>query len=119
MMQDMYRWYMDNMFGYHVQEYHRYAEREHKRKQRSSKTTTVRSDMDLPGFQDKLDFFKLRTSKVWHEKPGAGGKFQNVAMPMIMNTLDLGIIIAPAPWITPKMRSAAFARQAYEIERLS
>ncbi len=119
MMQDMYHWYLENMFGYHVQEYHFYAERELKRKQRSVKKTTIRSDMDLPGFQDRLDYFKLRTSKVWHEKPGAGGKFQNVAMPMIMNSLDLAIMIAPLPWITQKMRVAAFSRQAYEIDRLS
>ncbi len=119
MLQDMYQWYIENMFGHHVQEYHRYAEREHKRKQRSSKKTTVRSDMGLLSLQDRFDYFKLRTSKVWHEKPGAGGKFQNVAMPMIMNTLDQAIIITPLPWITPKMRSAAFARQAYEIDRLS
>ena len=119
MMQDMYHWYLENMFGYHVQEYHPYAEREHKRKQRSTKKTTVRSDMDLLGFQDRLDFLKLRMSTPWHVTPGAGGKFQNVAMPMIMNTLDQAVIIAPLPFITPKMRSAAFARQVYEIERLS
>ncbi len=119
MLQDMYHWYMDNLFGHHVQQYHRHAEREHKRKQRGSKKTTVRSNMGLSVFQDRLDYFKLRTSTVWHEKPGAGGKFQNIAMPMIMNTLDQAIIIAPIPFITPKMRSAAVARQAYEFDRLS
>ena len=119
MMQEMYHWYMDNMFGYHVQEYHRYAEREHKRKQRSSKKTTIRSDMGIPSFQDRLDYLQLRMSTPWHVTPGAGGKFQNVAIPMIMNTLDQAIIIAPVPFITPKMRTAALARQAYELQRLS
>ncbi len=119
MFEEMYHWYMDNIFGHHVQEYHPYAEREHKRKQRRSKKTTVRSNMGVPLLQDRFDFFKLRTSKVWHEKPGAGGKFENVAMPMMMNSLDMAIIIAPLPWITKKMRVAAFSRQAYEYDRLS
>lgn len=116
MMREMYDWYMENLGDYHLKEYHKFAEKESKKKQRNSKTTRNSSSMVVRSVQDYHDLGINALYTVWNRSPGSGGKWENVAVPFMMNTVDNFIILNPL--LPPKMRAAAAMRQFHEWNRL-
>ena len=112
MLKEMYDWYMDNLFGIHEKEARAYRKKQNRKADRRRDSMALRSSTDHVFTIDDLKQRMEYARYVMWKKPGRS-KWERIGKPVVMNMFDQAIILNP--FLPPKMRAAAIARQLDEF----
>jgi hypothetical protein len=112
MMQEMYEWYMDNLFPEHRRQAIKHAEKDGRdRKKRLAKGGAQRqASVDITD-RERLDYMSRVMSQPWGHSGNKSGltKWERIGAPLTASVVDWALIINP--YTPPRMKWQSVQRQ--------
>ena len=106
MMQEMYEWYMDNLFPEHRRQAIKHAEKDGRdRKKRLAQGPiqgSPRTGMNM--FERKM--LEIQSGTFRYNPDKSRSKWERIGSPMVASWIDWGVIIEPTGWADPYRRRA-------------
>jgi hypothetical protein len=106
MMQEMYEWYMDNLFPEHRRQAIKHAEKDGRdRKKRLAQGPSPGTSMDPTLWVDYVPT-TVNMTRMYVEMNRYRGrsKWERIGSPFVASTVDWAIIADPTGWVDPKRR---------------
>jgi len=106
MMQEMYEWYMENMYPEHRRQAIKHAEKDGRdRKKRLAQGPTQGSSRGgLNIFERKA--LEIESGTFSYNPDTSRSKWERIGSPMVASWIDWGVIIEPTGWADPYRRRA-------------
>jgi len=110
MMQEMYEWYMDNLFPEHRRQAIKHAEKDARdRTKRLAKRGSRQGSPEMMTVEERYQYLMdHRMSRLISRSSGSGlSKWDRIGAPLVASTIDWAIIInpiGPGGWQDPKGR---------------
>lgn len=112
MMQEMYEWYMEHMFGIHEKKARSYRTKQNRKASRRRDSMAVRTTENFVFSLDDVNQRLADARYVMWKKPGRS-KWERIGAPLVANTFDMAVILNP--FVSHRMRAAALGRQIDEF----
>lgn len=112
MMQEMYEWYMDNLFPEHRRQAIKHAEKDGRdRKKRLAKGGAEKSAVTFSGMteQEMLDFGYRMLTRGFDGNYSGRSKWERIGSPLTASVVDWALIINP--YTPPRMKWQSVRRQ--------
>ena len=108
MMQEMYEWYMDNLFPEHRRQAIKHAEKDGRdRKKRLAKGGAERHAVSFSGMTEQ-DMFRMVT-RAYDRNYSGRSKWERIGSPLTASVVDWALIINP--YTPPRMKWQSVRRQ--------
>ena len=120
MMQEMYEWYMDNLFPEHKRQAIKHAEKDSRdRKKRLAKGGSRQGLLELTTMEERYQYLMdHRMSRLISRSSGSGlSKWDRIGSPLFASTVDWALIINP--YTPPKSKWRAVSRQYERYQEYS
>ena len=118
MMQEMYDWYMENLFGEHYKIAVKHAEKDGRdRKKRIAKGGSQKSAPVSTSLMMDAEWVKSRMFSQYDGNYSGRSKWERIGSPLTASVVDWGLIINP--YTPPRMKWKAISRQYDRYEELS
>jgi len=110
MMQEMYEWYMENLFSEHRRQAIKHAQKDGRdRKKRLAKGRSRQGSLELTTMEERYQYLMdHRMSRLISRSSGSGlSKWDRIGAPLVASTIDWAIIInpiGPGGWQDPRGR---------------
>jgi hypothetical protein len=120
MMQEMYEWYMDNLFPEHKRQAIKHAEKDSRdRKKRLAKGGSRQGSLELTTMEERYQYLMdHRMSRLISRSSGSGlSKWDRIGSPLFASTVDWALIINP--YTPPKSKWRAVSRQYERYQEYS
>jgi hypothetical protein len=119
MMEEMYDWYMENLFGEHYKIAVRHAEKDGRdRKKRLAKQGPFRGNNSVPGMNPlERKMLQILAGEFTYNPDTSRSKWERIGSPMTASVVDWGIIINP--YTPSRMKWKAISRQYDRYEEFS
>ena len=117
MMQEMYDWYMDNLFPEHRRQAIRHAEKDSRdRKKRLARGTTQKSAVLFSGMteEEMIQFGTRMFTRPFDGDYSGRTKWERIGSPLTASVVDWALIINP--YTPPRMKLSAVTRQYERYE---
>ena len=106
-MQEMYYWYMDNLFPEHRIQAIKHAEKDGRdRKKRIAKGGAGRKAVSVSGMaeQEMRDYGYRMMTRSYDGDYSGRSKWERIGPPFVASVVDWGLIIEPTGWADPNRR---------------
>lgn len=116
-MQEMYDWYMENLFGEHYKIAVKHAEKDGRdREKRLAKGGSGKKAVSVSGMseQEMRDFGYRMMTRPFDGNYSGRSKWERIGSPLTASVVDWGLIINP--YTPPKMKLKAISRQYERYE---
>jgi phage pi2 protein 07 len=118
MMQEMYDWYMDNLFPEHRRQAIKHAEKDGRdRKKRLAQGPTQRTSSKggIRIFERKM--LEIQSGSFAYNPDRSVSKWERIGSPMVSSWIDWALIIEPTGWADPYRRRAKLLAVQRQYDR--
>ncbi len=118
MMQDMYDWYMENLFGEHYKIAVKHAEKDSRERKKRISKDGLQHRVPVPtSLLMDVDWMTSRMFSVYDGDYSGRSKWERIGSPLIASVVDWALIINP--YTPPRMKWRAATRQYDRFEEYS